>query len=394
MESRSHGRPVAALQQQARPQPPLAPVADQRAIPIVVSCPEQGSLNPDGSPPFDQEVMTALQQLQRDGHVKMAFDRAGTSNASKEDYDAFQAATTLQQSMPDNPMWKKMIKDTKWFETYKGGTKKALIVEAQSAAGASLLVVCINGGPITQVEQEEMSTILTDAKSDAAASGVTLNYTLQTMSYYTFVSKFGANAAAKTEQLAAEKQRQEQAQKLAQEQQLALAQAQAEQAAAGQTELAMQMEQMQREKEMMQHQMEQVQRKAAAEKAELQQQMQRQADAALAAVGTERERAAAEEALARQKAQQEALKQQRQRQQQEATAATTAAAAREGMLIGGAAGPAEAAELERKRGTSDPLDERALSAARLARVEILESRVEEKVAKYCEWLPSDSSVRV
>jgi hypothetical protein len=393
MESRSHGGPVAALQQQARPQPPPAPVADQRAIPIVVSCPEQGSLNPDGSPPFDQEVMTALQQLQRDGHVKMAFDRAGTSNASEEDLDAFRGATALQQIQPDNTMWKKMIKDTKWFETYKGGTKKALIVEAQSAAGASLLVVCIDGGPITKVEQEEMSTILTDAKSDAAASGVTLNYNLQTMSYYTFVSKFGANAAAKTEQLAAETQRQAQAQKLAQEQQLALAQAQAEQAAAGQTELAMQMEQMEkemmREKEMMQQQMEQAERKAAAEKAELQQ--------ALAAVGTERERAAADKALARQKAEQEALKQQQERQQQEATAAAAAAAAaaaREEMLTGGAAGPAEAAELERKRGTSDPLDEQALSAARLARVEILESRVEEKVAKYCEWLPSDSSVRV
>ena len=32
-------------------------------------------------------------------------------------------------------------------------------------------VICINGGPITQVEQEEMPRILSEARSDAAKSG-------------------------------------------------------------------------------------------------------------------------------------------------------------------------------------------------------------------------------
>lgn len=49
------------------------------------------------------------------------------------------------------------------------------------------------------------------------------------------------------------------------------------------------------------------------------------------------------------------------------------------------------AEIDAKRGTSDPLDEGALAAARPARVEIPASHVSNKVAKYCEW-PS-SSVR-
>ena len=57
-------------------------------------------------------------------------------------------------------MWKKMVKDTKWFQTYSGGTKKALIMEAQGAGGAELPVVCVDGGMITQVQQEEMPNIL------------------------------------------------------------------------------------------------------------------------------------------------------------------------------------------------------------------------------------------
>ena len=45
-----------------------------------------------------------------------------------------------------------------------GGVKKALAMEAQ-VSGDVLDVVCINGGPITQVEQEEMPSLLADARA-------------------------------------------------------------------------------------------------------------------------------------------------------------------------------------------------------------------------------------
>ena len=76
---------------------------------IVVSCPEQGSLNADGSEPYDQAVMTKLIELQALGRIKIAFDRAGTSTASAEDNEAFRGAEGLRQIQPDNPNWKKMI---------------------------------------------------------------------------------------------------------------------------------------------------------------------------------------------------------------------------------------------------------------------------------------------
>jgi hypothetical protein len=74
--------------------------------------------------------------------LKIAFDRAGTSNASAEDNQAFQGANTLKAS--GNDMWKKMVKDTKWFQTYCGGVKKFLSALAQDHSGGMLLVVCIH----------------------------------------------------------------------------------------------------------------------------------------------------------------------------------------------------------------------------------------------------------
>ena len=75
-------------------------------IPIVVSCPEHGTMDPDngeqrlaqGADPqqvFNQEVMTQLMRLCDAGLIKIAFDRAGTSTASPEDTDMFEAASHI-----------------------------------------------------------------------------------------------------------------------------------------------------------------------------------------------------------------------------------------------------------------------------------------------------------
>lgn len=99
---------------QAPPSSPT-PALSAFAAPIVVSCPEVGTLQSDGSEPYDEKVMEKMSELQKAGRVKMAFDRAGTSNASKEDTTAFEACTTLREA--GNPMWKDMVKGTNWFQT-------------------------------------------------------------------------------------------------------------------------------------------------------------------------------------------------------------------------------------------------------------------------------------
>ena len=81
----------------------------------------------------------------------------------------------LQKGGADPSVWKDLIKEkTDWWNTYTGGVKKFLSGEAQHARGATLPVIRIGGGMITQMEQAEMPTILAEAKSDCAINKVTL----------------------------------------------------------------------------------------------------------------------------------------------------------------------------------------------------------------------------
>ena len=51
------------------------------------------------------------------------------------------------------------------------------------------VVFAAQGGPITQVEQEEMAVILAEAKADAQQSGVTLSTSMVTMNYCDFLAR-------------------------------------------------------------------------------------------------------------------------------------------------------------------------------------------------------------
>ena len=43
---------------------------------IVMSCPEHGTLDPNGGPPYSQSVMDKVNELQQRGRLKGGFDRA------------------------------------------------------------------------------------------------------------------------------------------------------------------------------------------------------------------------------------------------------------------------------------------------------------------------------
>jgi hypothetical protein len=142
--------------------------------------------------------MTKLIELQDLGRVKIAFDRAGTSTASKDDEKKFRSAEILQQSGEWDTA-KELILGTKWFQAYTGGVKKFLSAEAQGFDDTQV-IICIDGGTVTQVEQQEMSRILAEATADAKKSGVVLRTRMQTMSYCEFLRRFAQPAAAPAEQ--------------------------------------------------------------------------------------------------------------------------------------------------------------------------------------------------
>eukprot|EP01043_Picozoa_sp_COSAG02_P062312 COSAG02_NODE_8565_length_2522_cov_2.349979_2_plen_608_part_00 len=154
--------------------------------PIVMSCPEKGTLDPFGDGPYEELVMDKVMELQQCDKVKMGFDRAGTSTAVPEDKPLFDS------NDPAN------IRLTRWFYGYKTSAKRILQVESQGFQG-QIVVICIEGGPITKVEAEEMGQIVEDAKADARMSGIKPRIKIVQLSYHDFLREYDAAALSSTQ---------------------------------------------------------------------------------------------------------------------------------------------------------------------------------------------------
>ena len=111
----------------------------------------------------------------------MGFDRAGSSIAVPEDVPLFESGDATK------------IKQTRWFYGYKTSAKRVLSTESQGFAG-QIEVICIEGGPITKVEADEMNSIVADAKKDATMSSIRLRIKIVTVSYYDFLQDYDPKA--------------------------------------------------------------------------------------------------------------------------------------------------------------------------------------------------------
>ena len=166
-------------------------LADHKAI--VMSCPEMGTLNPDGSGPYDQKVMDKINELRQRGRLKGGFDRAGSSNMDPRDDEMwpkiFQTAGKEDLFETDQNKRKMLIKSTYWFTGYRTAAKAQMNLECQTFNG-TLEVVCIKGGPITDVEHDEMDRIIEEARHDATKNEIQTNIQLKKVSYYEFLCEY------------------------------------------------------------------------------------------------------------------------------------------------------------------------------------------------------------
>ena len=158
---------------------------------LVMSCPETGTLDPYGGPPYDQQVMDRVAQMSHARTVKMGFDRAGTTTTVKADEPLFAAVAELAQA-GDTAGAKAKVRETQWLYGYITAAKRTISVESQGFDGV-LTIVCINGGTITTVEGEEMQKVIVDAKKDAAKSDLKVRIELRTMEYCDFLREFDAS---------------------------------------------------------------------------------------------------------------------------------------------------------------------------------------------------------
>jgi hypothetical protein len=163
------------------PEVPLLAARQRGKLVVVASCPERGTLQPDGTGPYNQEVMTRLIELRDEGRIQVAFDRAGTSTSSPQDTQMFHVATALMKRGEKERVWMRIIESTKWFHAYKQMVKMALQQIQTANLEHYLEVVCIDGGPITRVEQRAMAPILRNAVEDCAKKGVQVSMLLVTV---------------------------------------------------------------------------------------------------------------------------------------------------------------------------------------------------------------------
>eukprot|EP01043_Picozoa_sp_COSAG02_P019159 COSAG02_NODE_915_length_15986_cov_16.498584_3_plen_629_part_00 len=164
---------------------------DRKAI--VMSCPEKGTLNPRGEPPYDQPVMDKINELRQRGRLKGGFDRAGSSNIDPRDDEIWPKIfkTEGQEYLfeTDEEKRKELIKKTYWFTGYRTAAKAQMNLECQTFDG-TLEVICIKGGSKTDVEHEEMDLIIEEARRDAAKNGIQTNIQLKKVSYMEFLCEY------------------------------------------------------------------------------------------------------------------------------------------------------------------------------------------------------------
>ena len=137
------------------------------------------TLDGAGGPPYDQDAMGKVRELQQLGVVKVGYDRPGSTTARAEDVELFASGD------PEK------IKLTMWFYGYATAMKRCIAIESQNFDGL-LELICIHGGPITTVEAQEMPRILADAAHDASIGGAEIGceFKISAMSYVEFVQRF------------------------------------------------------------------------------------------------------------------------------------------------------------------------------------------------------------
>lgn len=126
---------------------------------IVVSTPGSG---PDGEGGFTFDVMGSMQVLCFWELVSLAYDWAGSTNCYPEDESKWEKI--FASPRPPKEELFELVHSTAWFCTFKGQVKGA--VRAAVLDRRRVTMVCIDGGPISQAEQEAMPGVREEILQD------------------------------------------------------------------------------------------------------------------------------------------------------------------------------------------------------------------------------------
>lgn len=157
---------------------------------IVMNCPEMGTLNSDGSGPYDQPVMEKVAELQQIGYLKYGFDRLDSSTFHPDD-KALKDEASAQLALGNRGNFEKLFKEMRWWHAWSIVVKQTIKLECQGFDGV-LDIVDIHGGPISQLQSDALRMSIEEAIYDCVKFGIntTVKYTLTQIQYGTFLAEY------------------------------------------------------------------------------------------------------------------------------------------------------------------------------------------------------------
>ena len=169
-----------------------------RPVVIFVSGPNWGSLT--GAEPFDQNVFeNGLRIADMREDFEVGYDQAGSSSADPRDFEPgkedekMRAAGKIGTAPPGQGVdWtdKKSVEKSHWFAGYVQRLKGIALSKSQDKTVTLIIFLCVEGGPITQLEQQKIGEIVREAKADNAMKGITKEIEISLVSYKMFVDKY------------------------------------------------------------------------------------------------------------------------------------------------------------------------------------------------------------
>jgi len=141
-----------------------------------------------------REVMKQLERLcEGNPQLFMGYDWAGSSNKDPDDLPDARRARGLE---PIDWSKSESVRTSNWWTGYKVGVKGKVIMCAQMPGVKRVVMIAIDGGPISQLEARELPALKQQAQFDLETKSIAVELSTVEMSYDTFLREHSGNDSA------------------------------------------------------------------------------------------------------------------------------------------------------------------------------------------------------
>ena len=140
-----------------------------------------------------REIMKELEKMcDTDPQLFMGYDWAGSSNVDLDDLPDARRSRGLQ---PIDWGDSESVKTSSWFAGYKFGIKGKVMMCAQIAGTKRVVLIAIEGGPISKLEARELPILKEQVQFDLATKGIAVQLDIQNIDYDAFLQEYASSAS-------------------------------------------------------------------------------------------------------------------------------------------------------------------------------------------------------